>query len=130
VADRQEFIRDLFDRWNRGVREIQPGEIAPEAVVRSALTGGSYSGYEGIAEWMSEIDDQFDDWNVSIEEMEDLPDDRVLAIGQVHFRGRGSGVEFDQPIGWLLSFEDERIVEMANFSDHASARNAAAAPSS
>ena len=130
MAPHHEFIRDLFDRWNRGVREIKPDEIAPEAVVRSALTGRAYSGYEGIAEWMSEIDDQFDDWKVTIEEMEGLPEDRVLAIGHVHFRGRGSGVEFDQAIGWLLSFDGDRITEMVNFSDPESARNAAAAPSS
>ena len=24
------------------------------------------------------------------------------AIGKVHFRGRGSGVEFDQPIAWIM----------------------------
>ena len=130
MEDRQGFIHDLFDRWNRGIREVRPSEIAPDAEVNSALTGRTYRGYDGIAEWMAEIDDQFEDWKVSIEELEDVPEDRVLAIGQVHFRGRGSGVEFDQAIGWVLAFDGGRITEMTNFSDPESARNAAAAPSS
>jgi ketosteroid isomerase-like protein len=124
---RQELIRGLFERWNRGIREIRPDEIAPDAEVKSAMTGRTYTGHDGIKEWMAEIDEQFDSWRLSIEEIEDLPGDRVLAIGQVHFRGRGSGVEFDQAIGWTFRFDGERVAEMRNFSDHASARDAAGA---
>jgi len=123
-------MRSLFERWNRGIREIRPDEIAPDAEVKSALTGLTYSGHDGIKEWMAEIDEQFDSWRVSIDEIEDVPDDRVLAIGYVHFRGRGSGVEFDQAIGWMFRFAGDRVVEMRNFSDHASARDAVGAASS
>jgi ketosteroid isomerase-like protein len=130
MGDRQEFIRDLFERWNRGTRDVRPSEIAPDAEVNSALTGRTYSGYAGIEEWMAEIDDQFDSWRVTIEEMEDLPDDRVLVVGDVHFRGRGSGVEFDQAIAWMFRFADGLVTEMTNFSDRESARNAAKSPAS
>ena len=126
---RQEFIRDLFERWNRGIRELRPDEIAPDAIVKSTLTGDTYSGHDEIRKWMAEIDDQFDDWNVTIDEMEDAPPDRVLAIGNVHFRGRGSGVEFDQPIAWIMRFSGDQVTEMHNFSDQSAARDAAKAPS-
>jgi ketosteroid isomerase-like protein len=130
VADgRQELIRELFDRWNRGIRELRLSEISPDAIVKSTLTGATYKGHDGIREWMAEIDDQFDDWNVTIEEMEDVPPDRVLAIGNVHFRGRGSGVEFDQPIAWICRFSADRVTEMHNYSDQSAARDAAKAPS-
>ena len=126
---RQEFIRDLFERWNRGVRELRPAEIAPDAIVKLALTGGTYRGHDGIKKWMAEIDEQFDSWKVSIDEMEDRPDDRVLVIGSVHFRGRASGLEFDQPIGWMNTFDGDQVTEMHIFSDHSAARDAANAPS-
>jgi ketosteroid isomerase-like protein len=130
VADgRQALIRELFDRWNRGIRELRLSEISPDAIVKSTLTGSTYKGHDGIREWMAEIDDQFDDWNVTIEEMEDVPPDRVLAIGNVHFRGRGSGVEFDQPIAWICRFSADRVTEMHNYSDQSAARDAAKAPS-
>jgi ketosteroid isomerase-like protein len=130
VADgRQELIRELFDRWNRGIRELRLSEISPDAIVKSTLTGATYKGHDGIREWMAEIDDQFDDWNVTIEEMQDVPPDRVLAIGNVHFRGRGSGVEFDQPIAWICRFSDDRVTEMHNYSDQSAARDAAKASS-
>jgi ketosteroid isomerase-like protein len=124
-AQRQELIRDLWQRWNQGEREIDPAEVDPDAEVHSVLTRGTYCGYEGIKDWWAEIDDQFESWRLSIEEMSDLPGDRVLAIGYVHFRGRGSGVEFDQPIGWIVRFAGEKIAELTNYPDHARARAAA-----
>jgi ketosteroid isomerase-like protein len=126
-AEREELIRHLFDRWNRGEREVDPSEIAPDAEIHSALTGFTYRGYGGIQDWQAEIDEQFDSWQLSIEQIDDLPGDRVLVIGDVQFRGRSSGVEFDQKIGWIFRFAGERMVEMRNFPDRASARSAAGA---
>jgi ketosteroid isomerase-like protein len=124
-AERQKLIRDLFERWNHGDREIDPVTIDPDAEVHSAMTRAIYRGYGGIKDWMAEIDEQFDSWRLTVEEMRDLPNDHVLALGSVHFRGRGSGVEFDQPIAWLIAFAGQRITEMRIFPDHATALEAA-----
>jgi ketosteroid isomerase-like protein len=127
AAERQELILDLFERWNHGDREIDAAVIDPDAAVHSAMTRATYRGYGGIKDWMAEIDDQFDSWHLSVEEIKDLSGDRVLAFGSVHFRGRGSGVEFDQPLGWIIAFTGERVIEMRIFSDHERAREAAEA---
>ncbi len=121
-------ILDLFERWNHGDREIDPTAVDPDAEVHSAMTRATYRGYGGVKDWMAEIDDQFDSWRLSVEEMRDLSGDRILVLGSVHFRGRGSGVEFDQPIGWIITFAGERIRDFRIFPDHESARNAADAP--
>jgi ketosteroid isomerase-like protein len=125
AAEREKLIRDLFERWNHGDREVDPAAVDPDAEVHSAMTRATYRGYGGIKDWMAEIDDQFDSWHLSVEEMRDLSGDRVLALGTVRFRGRGSGVEFDQPIGWLIAFGGQRITEMRIFPDHAKALEAA-----
>ena len=51
--------------------------------------------------------------------------DRFLILGRVHLRGRGSGVELDQPIGWVLDFEGESLARLRNLADHESAIAAA-----
>jgi ketosteroid isomerase-like protein len=125
AVGREELIRDLFERWNHGDREIDPAAVDPDAEVRSAMTRATYRGYGGIKDWMAEIDEQFDSWQIAVEEMNELSGDRVMVLGSVRFRGRASGVEFDQPIGWIITFTGERVGEMRIFPDHASARNAA-----
>lgn len=122
----QAAIRDLIERWNDGEREVDEDLTDPDAEVHSAMTGFTYRGFAGIREWMSEIDEQFDSWRVTVEQMEDVGDDQVVAIGSVNFRGRGSGVEFDQPLAWTFRFKEERIVEVRIFGESEAARAAAA----
>ena len=123
--ERVELIRRTFDRWNSGEREIDIEDAHPKIVVHSAMTNAEYHGYDGMRKWMAEIDDQFGDWSLSIDQFLDASEDRVLVLGTVHVRGRTSGVEFDQPMGWLLTFVGERVIELRNIPDHAQALEAA-----
>jgi ketosteroid isomerase-like protein len=125
VRDHEQVVRAIFDRWNAGDRELPPDEIHPDAVVHSAMTGNTFKGADGIREWMEEIDEQFDDWRLTIEEVRDVSADRLLVLGGVHFRGRSSGVEFDQPMGWLYEFEGDRAIALHNFTGHDAAIEAA-----
>jgi ketosteroid isomerase-like protein len=125
VRDHEQVVRAIFDRWNSGVRELPPDEIHPDAVVHSAMTGNTFRGADGIRKWMEEIDEQFDDWRLTIEEIRNVSDDRLLVLGGVHFRGRSSGVEFDQPMGWLYEFEGDRAIALHNFTGHDAAIEAA-----
>ena len=52
---------------------------------------------------MAEIDHQFDDWNVSIDEFRDASEVGFSPLGG-DVRGRTSGVAFDQPMALLLGF--------------------------
>ena len=47
------------------------------------------------------------------------------ALGAVHLRGRTGGVEFDQPMAWLLTFAGDHVVEVTTIPDHAQALEAA-----
>jgi ketosteroid isomerase-like protein len=125
TARREELIRREFDRWNAGEREIDPEVVHPDAVVHSAMTDATYHGYEGGRRWMAEIDGQFENWHLSIDEFREASADRLLALGTIHLRGRASGVEFDQPMGWLLTFAGERLIGMRNIPDRAKALDAA-----
>jgi ketosteroid isomerase-like protein len=91
------------------------------------MTNATYRGYDGMRQWMAEIDDQFEDWQLSIERFGEGGRGRILVLGRVHMRGRASGLELDQPVGWLLGFKSSRIVEMRIFDDQDEALSAAGA---
>ena len=114
-----------MDRWNAGDRALDPEEVHPDAVVYSAMTGDAFRGRDKVIAWMAEIDEQFEDWVLSIDEIRGAPGDCLLVIGSVHFRGRTSGVEFDQPMSWLWEFEGGRIKALRNFTGHDAAIEAA-----
>jgi ketosteroid isomerase-like protein len=120
-----ELMRRTFERWNAGEREVDPDIVHPHMVVRLAMTNAEYHGYDGLRSWMAEIDDQFGDWSLSIDRFRNASEGRLLALGAVHIRGRTSGVEFDQPMALLLTFADERLIELRTIPDHAEALAAA-----
>jgi ketosteroid isomerase-like protein len=123
--ERVDVIRRTWERWNSGEREINASDAHPDIVIRSAMTNAEYHGYDGWRSWIAEIDDQFGDWHLSIDQIQDASEDQILVLGTVHVRGRTSGVEFDQPMGWLLRFAGERVIELQNIPDHAQALEAA-----
>jgi ketosteroid isomerase-like protein len=104
---------------------VDPEIAHPDCVVRSTLTNETYHGYDGVRRWMAEIDDQFENWRVSIDQFRNASQGRLLALGAVHLRGRGSGVEFDQPMGWLLTFAGGLLIDLTTIPDHAQALEAA-----
>ena len=119
----EELIRREFDRWNAGGREVEI--FHHDVVFHSGLTNATYHGHDGLLRWMTEIDNQFEEWHSFIDELRDAPEDRLLALGAVHLRGRGSGVEFDQPMAWLATFAGDKVIELRTIPDHAEALEAA-----
>ena len=120
-----ELIRRVFDRWNTGEREIDLQDLHHDVVVHSGMTNATYHGHDGVLRWIAEIDDQFEVWHSSIDEFRDAAEERLLALGTIHLRGRGSGVEFDQPMGWLFTFAGDQLTELRTIPDHAQALEAA-----
>ncbi len=119
---REELVRRWLDRWNAGEREFVPQVVHPDLVFHSlALTNATYHGHDGLRRWMAAIDEQFEAWHSFVDEFRDAPEDRLLGLGTVHLRGRASGVEFDQPMAWLLTFAGDQVIELTTIPDHAQA---------
>jgi ketosteroid isomerase-like protein len=111
-------LRDAFDRWNRGDYALSPDFVDPDVEILSAtgpLGGGTYRGYEGYARWIADMSESFDEWVLRLDELETLAPDRVLVVGAVHFRGRGSGVDVDLPCAWLMNHREGVLTRMEAF---------------
>jgi ketosteroid isomerase-like protein len=102
-------IRDGFARWNRGEHSFDPEWVHPDVEIHTAagvFTGSVYRGREGLERWVSDMEEAFDEWELEIDELDEVKPGRVLGIGSVHLRGRGSGAPVDEPCAWVLDHAD------------------------
>ena len=121
-------LKGAFDRWNAGDRDIDFDTIDPEVELYTPLSstrGGPYRGHEGFRQWLSDIDDQFAEWELRVAEWRTLDDGRLLGLGEIHARGRESGVELDQELAWLFELRDGTVIRYDAFYDQAAGREAA-----
>ena len=115
MSEAEDLVRDVYSRWNEGEREFDEDVFDPSLTIHSALTGDVYEGADGLQTWAAEIDDQFKDWNLVIEEIDSLADDLVLVRGEIRMLGRQSDVAFEQQASWLIEFDGGRMVTLRNF---------------
>ena len=123
-----ERVREAFDRWNSGDREVDLETIDPEVELHGPLAstqGAPYRGHEGVRQWLADIDGQFGVWELRVDQWRELEDGRVFGLGSIHARGRGSGVELDQPMAWLFAFRDGKVIRYEAFYDPAEGLRAA-----
>jgi ketosteroid isomerase-like protein len=115
MSDAEELVRDTWKRWNEGLREADPEVMDPEIEIHSQLTHSVYRGYEGVPRWGTEIDEQFDSWRISVTEVRGLSDEKVFVLGEIHARGRKSGLDIDHPAAWIVELRGGRILRIRNF---------------
>ena len=111
-------IREIYDDWNRGVRDLVPGRQVDDFTIHSRLSDREFRAPDGYRQWVDEIDQQFARWSLEIEQIRDAPDGRVAALGSIVMVGRSSGVELTQETGWVFRFEGEKLAEMWAFASH------------
>jgi ketosteroid isomerase-like protein len=99
--------------------------LDPEAEWDWPLSPETFRGREqllqAVADWMEAVSD----WRVDIEELIDGSRDRVLLIGRVLARGKGSGVPIVQPIFTAVTVRDGKVVRIEDHTDRARALAAA-----
>jgi ketosteroid isomerase-like protein len=108
-----DLTRALYARWNSGDRP-NPAEYCDPAVELespfSSVVGEPYRGYAGVEQWMRDVDEQFSEWKVRVEDVRAVGD-TVIAIGSVQATGRSSGINFDRPMAWVSVFGEEHQVK-------------------
>jgi ketosteroid isomerase-like protein len=111
-------LRQVAEAWNRGDRDLAVKLVDPEVELRSPLSsvaGEPYRGHEGFRRWIADIDDQFETWQVELAEVREVGPARMLALGTVHARGRGSGLELDWPAALLAEVRAGLLVRLHIF---------------
>jgi ketosteroid isomerase-like protein len=101
----------LFDEFATPDFEYYP------AIVK-ALDGGGYRGREGVERFALDTSENWAELQSIAEEFRDLGD-RVLVLGRLKARGKGSGVPVDQPFVTILDFRGDRTWRSRVYLDHA-----------
>ena len=89
-----------------------------------ALGGGGYRGREGVERFRADTSENWEELQSIAEEFRDLGD-RVVVVGRLVGRGKGSGAPVDTPAVTILDFRGERIWRSRVYLDHAEGLRAA-----
>jgi ketosteroid isomerase-like protein len=108
-----EIVEAWARAWNRGDRD---GWLAPThlEVEWSSAIQRQVEGTDRIYKGQAEVGRFWDEWHtlwnvdIDISEARDLSDS-VLVLAVFRAKGKGSGVEVEQSIGYLFEFEDGLI---------------------
>src|SRR5215216_2063999 len=115
------------DAWNRGDREAwmalwdEEAEFYP---LRAQLEGESYRGHDGLARFLGEMAEDWEEVRFEIDEARDAGE-QVVGIGRFRARGRASGVDLNVPLGVVPRVQRGKIVYIRFFSEPADALEAA-----
>ena len=102
---------------NRRGIEALVAELDPEVEWHSALLmslqgeAAVYRGHEGMREFFRDLDAVLDEIHAEYSEVRDLGD-RVVAIGRIRQRGKGSGAETESPIGSVIDFKKGKAIRV------------------
>jgi len=90
---------------------------------RAQLEGIVYRGHEGIRQFVSDMDEDWEAFRIDPLEFHDSRE-RVAVIGRVSALGRGSSVEIDSIAGFVLELHRGRIRRLTSHSDSEAALEA------
>ena len=107
--DRVDVAKRVTDAYNRRDVDGLFAELAtPDfewypAIVRALDGGGGYRGREGVEQFAADTRENWEEFQSIPEEFRDLGD-RVLVLGRLKGRGKGSGAPVDHAIRGHLRF--------------------------
>jgi ketosteroid isomerase-like protein len=83
-----------------------------------------YAGVSGIREFFSDVAQSWESFQFKATDLRDLGD-RVLILGDVRGRGRGSGVVVDDRWAWIVELREGRAASLRGFLSQREALEAA-----
>jgi ketosteroid isomerase-like protein len=90
----------------------------------SALVeGGSYRGLDGVRRYFANMLDLYEIYRLELDDVREAVG-CVVALGRWHALGRGSGIDLETAIGWVVRLRGERILGVLSFREPADALRA------
>ncbi len=106
--------------------ELATADVEWLPVFAARVEGEAFRGRSGIEAFLAEVAETWEEFRPVPEQYEDLGD-RVLAVGRLETRGRGSGVPVRSPWGGIFDFRDGKVCRIRTFLDHEEATRVARA---
>jgi ketosteroid isomerase-like protein len=90
---------------------------------QAALEGG-YSGHDGMRAWLADIALHYEYGHMRYSDVRDLGN-QVLAIGVLRVIGRGSGIDIEVPLAFVVTYRDGLATHVKDYGDRTLALEAA-----
>ena len=122
---------ELFHRvtaaLNRGDVEYAVRHSTEDVVLIAARSAveGTFVGHDGLRKFFADTATNFEVFQARYDDVRDLGEERVLAIGTIHIRGRGAGVEMDIPVAGIATYREGKLSRWEDFRERREALEAA-----
>ena len=106
-----------------GLVELYDPDIEFEPLTGMQVEIGGYRGHAGVRRYFEEITHV---WEVMLPHADDVRgvDDQVVILGGCAVRGRGSGAISDNPMAWVLTLRDGKVLRHRAYSSREEALDA------
>jgi ketosteroid isomerase-like protein len=114
--------RDDLNAW---LATIDPS-VEWHTVLERLVEGGEsfYRGHEGMRKLWRSYRTELEDFQLNVEELQDLGDDRVLLLGHFSWRGLASGIESKSMLGMVITVQDGKVTQSIDYLSHSDALKA------
>jgi ketosteroid isomerase-like protein len=104
--------------------ELTDPEVEWHSLFAQLGQRGVYRGHDGMRQYVTDLNDAWD--FLKTEDTQAIAvGDLVLLVGQLRYRGKGSGVEAVSSTGYVVKFRKGRVLYMRAFRDPEQALEAA-----
>jgi ketosteroid isomerase-like protein len=121
-----EIAKRALDAYNRrdvaAVLAIMTDDYKTVSTLPDA--GADFEGRDGLERYFQEVADTWEEWRIIAEDFRDFGD-RVVMLGRVEGRGRGSGAPVVTPVAIIDDFRDGKVCLVRSYFDHDEALRAA-----
>jgi ketosteroid isomerase-like protein len=106
-----------------GMLELATPDFEFVPAIAATVEGGSIRGHDEFRRFFADLNETWETFRITAEDFRKT-DGRVMSIGRLTAKGRGSELELDQPIYSVLWFRGDRIARMQSFLEESAARTA------
>jgi len=106
-----------------GMLELTTPDFEFVPAIAATVEGGSIRGDNEFRRFFADLNETWETFRISVEDFREIGG-RVMAIGRLTAKGRGSELELDQPFYSVLWFQGDRITRMQSFLGESAAQTA------
>jgi ketosteroid isomerase-like protein len=127
----QESTADLVRRWSKAFNKRDMNTLlkltSPDLefvpYLASLIETTTYRGHEGLRSYFRDADAAWKELHVS-QAAARVVGHRAISVGELHGKGRASGLEVRVPLAWVSEWHDGELVRLMTYTDKAEALEA------